>query len=93
MLNVFFIFWNSFSWVSVHLKTAFCFVSSRRFAVAAARSGMKVPFDLIMQRNDRSSSLDVGLPASCTVWTLFGSSFIPFLLTWVTKDAFAGADC
>ena len=74
-----FIFWNSFSWVSVHLKTAFCFVSSRRFAVAAVRSGMKVPFDLIIQRNDRSSSLDVGFPASCTAWTLFGPGFIPFM--------------
>ena len=69
--------------------------------MAAARSGMKVPFDLIIQRKDRSSSLDVGLPASCTAWTLFGFGFIPFLLTlnpqkgifWLTKDAFSGADC
>lgn len=49
--------------------------------MAAARSGMKVPFNLIIQRNDHSSSLDVGFPASCTAWTLVGSGFIPFLLT------------
>ena len=47
--------------------------------MAAARLRMKVQFNLIIQRNNRSSSLDVGLPASCTAWTLFGSGFIPFL--------------
>ena len=41
--------------------------------MAAARSRMKVPFDLIIQRNHYRSSLDVGLPASCTAWNLFGS--------------------
>ena len=68
----------------------FCFVSSRRFAVAAARSEMKVPFDLIIQRNDRNSSLNVGLPASCTACTLFGSGFIPFLLTLNPKKGISG---
>ena len=58
--------------------------------MAAARSGMKVPFDLIIQRNDRSSSLDVGLPASCTAWTLFGSGFIPFLLTLNPQKGISG---
>ena len=58
--------------------------------MAAARSMMKVPFDLIIQSNNRSSSLDVGLPASCTAWTLFGSGFIPFWLTLNPQKEISG---
>ena len=58
--------------------------------MAAARSGMKVPFNLIIQRNDPSSFLDIDLPASCTAWTLFGSDFIPFLSTLNPQKKISG---
>ena len=65
--------------------------------MAAARSGMTVPFDLIIQRNDRSSSLDVSLLSSCTAWVWFYLILVDFKSPerdfWLTTDAFAGADC
>ena len=68
--------------------------------MAATKSGMKVTFDLIMQRNDRSSSLDRSpsfLYCLDFIWVWFYPILVDFKSPerdfWLTKDAFAGVDC